>query len=47
MCVNYRLGKESDGCTKKEAIETFIKSANFKAFAKSRFYTVYKTEQII
>jgi len=47
MCVNYRLGKKFDGCTKEEAIEAFIKSANFKAFAKSRFYTVYKTEQII
>jgi hypothetical protein len=45
--VSYRLGKKSDGYTKEEALRDFIKSANFKAFAKSRFYTVYKTKQII
>jgi len=46
--TRYRIGNNpKTEYTKEEALKDFIKSANFKAFAKSRFYTVYKTEQII
>ncbi len=45
--TSYKLGDDANGYTKEEVFREFTRSGFFKAWAKSRFWTVYKTEKII
>lgn len=46
--TSYRFDENDKNCfTREEAFIQFFRSPFFKSFAKSRFYTAYKTEKLI
>lgn len=45
--ISYTIGNSVNAYTEEEALEHFAQSGWFKAYAKSKFWTVYKAVKLI